>query len=301
MSNLPGEIRDMLPPGRWSSTSYVPLSELPPTALDRAWALFHASLEPVYQSGKLGIVTFQFHLSFHPSESALAYVIECRRRLDGRFRMAAEFRCRRWFTEESWRQRASTALSAQGISWVAADELEHETAQRDRGQIGLPEGEVRKVLPIAREVTTPEFYYVRVHRRHGGEERKLSEEEVKAWAARIENLAAGGALTGPVYFLWGTEHRDVPLRNATDLKEALPENMMFEWKPKAPPGTIGAFFNSGANVRKGGAGGGSGAAEDSVADMLKEPEEDNKGAGNSSKVAASSNEKRGIKRYFSQS
>jgi uncharacterized protein YecE (DUF72 family) len=81
--NLPAAVRDMLPPGRYTSSSYVPLSELPPAAIDKAWSLFIASLEPVYQSGKLGIVTFQFHLSYHPSDNNLKYIIqECRRRLD---------------------------------------------------------------------------------------------------------------------------------------------------------------------------------------------------------------------------
>ncbi|KAL4529373.1 hypothetical protein Ndes2526A_g04164 [Nannochloris sp. 'desiccata'] len=176
------------PPGRYSSSSYVPMSELPAAAINTAWLLFLASLEPVYQAGKLGVVTFQFHLSYHPSESSLAYILECRKRLDSRFQMAAEFRCRRWFTEENWRRKTHAALSAQGIAWVAADELEHETFQKDKEQVGLAPGQKRRVLPVAVEVTTADFFYVRVHRRSGKEERRLTDEEIAAWRARIDRV-----------------------------------------------------------------------------------------------------------------
>ena len=312
LSNLPWEIREMLPPGRWASNSYVPLNDLPAEALDRAWSLFHASLEPVYRAGKLGIITFQFHLSFQPTESNLAYVLECRRRLDCRFRMAAEFRCRRWFTEDAWRPLTITALSSQGIAWVAADELEHETYQRDREQSGLPAGQARKVLPIALEVTTPEFFYVRVHRRHGGEERKLEREEIMAWVERIEGIsdAYASILKGPIYLLWGTEHKDVPLRNANALREGIPRNLRFEWKPKAPPGTIGAFF-SGPGQSLGSAKGDESGGGDEDDGLLEGGEKDdmvpihstdvqiNKDTSRKTSTAqATSN--RGIKRYFSQ-
>jgi hypothetical protein len=48
---------------------------------------------------------------------------------------------------------------------VAADELEHETAQPDRGQTGPRAGEAASLLPIALAVASAEFFYVRVHRR----------------------------------------------------------------------------------------------------------------------------------------
>jgi uncharacterized protein YecE (DUF72 family) len=288
--NLPNIVKDMLPPGRYSSSSYVPMSELPPAAMNTAWSLFIASLEPIYQLGKLGVITFQFHLSFAPTESNMNYILECRRRLDSRFQMATEFRCRRWFTEESWRRKTHAALSSLGIAWVAADELEHETFQKDKAQTGLSPGQKRIVLPVAVEVTTPDFFYVRVHRRSGKEERRLTKEEIAAWKARIEYVIER-KLAGPIYFLWGTDHADVPLRNSRALKEAIPENLWFDWKPEAPAGTIAALFNK--NSKK--------PMEVKATEVEKiiesriEIEEPSKAA----KAPVAAKEK-GIKRFFSQ-
>lgn len=69
------------------------------------------------------------------------------------------------------------------------------------------------MLPIALEVTTPGWHYVRVHRRHGTTDRLLPAGEAEAWAARIERQLAP-RLAGPVYFLWGTDWEDVPIRNS---------------------------------------------------------------------------------------
>lgn len=49
------------------------------------------------QSGKLGCVVFQFHLSFTPSEANKRHVEWCRSRLDSSIDMAVEFRSRAWF------------------------------------------------------------------------------------------------------------------------------------------------------------------------------------------------------------
>lgn len=290
--NLPAAVRDMLPPGRYSS-SYVPMSELPQAAINTAWSLFLASLEPVYQAGKLGVVVFQFHLSYHPSESALAYILECRKRLDSRFPMAAEFRCRRWFIEEKWRRKTHAALSAQGIAWVAADELEHETFQKDKQQTGLAPGQNRIVLPVAVEVTIPDFFYVRVHRRSGKEERRLTNEEIAAWRERIDRVREA-KLAGPIYFNWGTDHADIPLRNCRALKEALPEDLRFEWKPEAPKGTIAALFSKKKTSVKSGEAGESGqkAQENKITEELPTRLEKDE--------SSTKRKEKGIKRFFNQ-
>jgi uncharacterized protein YecE (DUF72 family) len=289
--NLPGLVREMLPPGRYSSNSYIPMSELPPAAVDTAWSLFLASLEPVYQAGKLGVVTFQFHLSYTPSESALSYILECRRRLDSRFQMAVEFRCRRWFKEDKWRVKTHAALSAQGIAWVSADELEHETFQKDKEQTGLAPDQKKVVLPIAVEVTTPDFFYVRIHRRSGKEERRLREEEIAAWRSRIDKVVEA-KLAGPIYFLWGTDHADVPLQNSKALKEALPDNLWFDWKPEAPAGTIAALFSKKKAVVEKTSGG-------EVREAVELPPERIENGESSKKAKAPAKEK-GIKRFFNQ-
>lgn len=45
-----------------------------------------------------------------------------------------------WLTDPAWRVRLREALAAHGISLVSADELAHETEQKDREQTGLPPG-----------------------------------------------------------------------------------------------------------------------------------------------------------------
>ena len=301
-SSLPAGVRAMLPPGRWDPGDYVALSEMPEKAVAATWAAFHAALEPIYRSDKLGVVAFQFHLTFEPSEANLEYVCECRRRLDGRFRMAAEFRSRRWLVDP-WRRRAAAALTAHGIAWVAADELEHETFQKDREQRGLAPGQQRRVLPIAMEVTTPDFFYVRVHRRSGQEERRLTEDEIGGWAARVESLIGEhGAVKGPVYLLWGTDHAYVPQCNREALTAAVPAALQREWRPEAAAGTIAAMFAARKKEGVGGEGGNGRAAAAAVAAAEVEPsppmwkEEGAAAAVGSPKKARP----KGIKRFFSQ-
>lgn len=130
----------------------------------------------------------------------------------------------------------SSWLTSAGICLVAADELRHETAQKDRQQVGLPPGEVRQVLPIALHITQPDFGYVRLHRRHGTTDRLVPQDEIAAWARRLAHLTAAPApregqaaqqqqqqqaagLSGPVYFLWGTDYEDAPLINARALEK----------------------------------------------------------------------------------
>eukprot|EP00887_Chlorella_sp_A99_P001203 scaffold14.g1203.t1 len=211
------------------------MSDMPSACVDRVWQLFHAALEPVYRAGHLGAVVFQFHLGFAPGAANLEYLLSCRRRLDPRFAMAAELRCRAWLTDSAWRSRLCAALAAHGIALVSADELAHESAQKDREQRGLPPGATREVLPIATEVTVPDFLYVRVHRRHGTLDRLLQPEEVAGWAARLRALAP--ALRGPIYFL--------------ALDAALGPALAFDWRRHTrqallrQPGSIGAFFPAG--------------------------------------------------------
>lgn len=293
VASLPAAVRALLPPGRLAPGDYAALGDLPEPAVAATWAAFTAALEPIYRAGKLGVVAFQFHLSFDPTEANLDYVLECRRRLDGRFRMAAEFRCRRWLGDP-WRRRAAAALAAHGVAWVAADELEHETFQKDREQRGLPPGQVRRVLPIAMEVTTPDFFYVRVHRRQGEEERQLTAPEIAAWAARIEGLIEeGGPVKGPVYFLWGTDHKWVPQCNRDALTAALPAALQREWRPEAAAGTIAAMFA--ARKMEGGEGDAAAAAAEVEPSPPVWAEE-----GVAAAVRPKKARPKGLKRFFSQ-
>ena len=97
-----------LPQLPWSSTPSLHLSislslplcgtQLPAGAEQELWAHFHAALEPVHSAGRMGLVVFQFHLSYAPCDEHRAYVLHCRRRLQPKLRMAVEFRNRAWLT-----------------------------------------------------------------------------------------------------------------------------------------------------------------------------------------------------------
>ncbi len=93
----------------------------------------------------------------------------------------------------------STWLAAAGIVLVAADELQHETFQKDRQQVGLQPGQVRQVMPIALAVTSPQLgCYVRVHRRHGTLERRLEQQEIQVgslWGWGVLLLTEHAGLT----------------------------------------------------------------------------------------------------------
>ncbi|PSC76227.1 UPF0759 -like isoform X2 [Micractinium conductrix] len=224
-----------------------------------------ASSGPAGHARRLGLVVFQYHLAFVPSTQNLQYLLRCRSQLDARFAMAVELRCRAWFTDEAWRRRLADALTCQGITLVSADELEHETLQRDREQAGLPPGAVRRLLPTALEVTTPDWHYVRVHRRHGASDRLLPQGEMDAWAVRLaEQLAP--RLRGPIFFLWGTDWEDAPMRNARSLEAAVPPALRCDWRQRCVTaegtqrGTIQYLFAQAAAAGSSG-GGGSGAAD----------------------------------------
>lgn len=220
------------------SKKYIEMRDMPDGVVDMCWKLFNDSLVPVYNANQLGVVLFQFHLSFKPSRDNLQYVAECRSRLDPRYRMAVEFRARAWFTDPAWKMRVKEMCTNLSIGLAAADELEHETYQLDKHQKGLPAGRVKRVLPIALEVTNPEFFYVRVHRRFGMEDRRLEPTEMAAWAQRLYAIANAMYMRQekpvPIYFLWGTDHRNVPLMNKKSLQQALKPKeglSVLEWEP----------------------------------------------------------------------
>lgn len=222
---IPGDIRCKL--SFAGGADYVKLSSLSTGFQDEIWAAFNSTLEPVFAAGSLGVVLFQFHLTFKPSADNRAHVLWCRRQLDPRFEMAVEFRNRDWFIGENFLATCDW-LKANNMALVAADELAHETYQRDREQTGLPEGQIREILPVAWAVTKPSFHYIRVHRREGSK-RLLSDSELQIWVARLQ-IKLPEILQGPIYFMWGTDWEDQPIINARNLKQLLPTSMIFNWK-----------------------------------------------------------------------
>jgi len=222
--SLPRDVREMLVPSPSGRVSY---STMPPRVKDALWERWNDAIAPIIEAGKLGCVVFQFHLSQGVSDALRAHALECKSRLSEGARMAVEFRNRDWITGD---------VGAQTVRWcqehdlllVAADELEHETFQRDRDQKGLPVGAVRRKMPTRLELTVDWGCLIRVHRRHGTTERVLDEAEISFWSERVRALHPKPT-RGPIWVAWGTEWRDAPLKNANALDSAVGDEFAYDW------------------------------------------------------------------------
>lgn len=65
----------------------VSASDLPTDALHAVWERFNEACLPAFEDGKLGLVIFQFHLGFLPSETNRDLIRCCRARLHSNFDM----------------------------------------------------------------------------------------------------------------------------------------------------------------------------------------------------------------------
>jgi hypothetical protein len=65
----------------------VSASDLPTDALHAVWERFNEACLPAFEDGKLGLVIFQFHLGFLPSETNRDLIRCCRARLNSNFDM----------------------------------------------------------------------------------------------------------------------------------------------------------------------------------------------------------------------
>lgn len=76
----------------------IHVKDMQAAMVDALWERFNSVLDLFHEAGKLGVVVFQFHANFMPSNEHIAYVAECRRRLRPQFLMGVEFRSRNWFS-----------------------------------------------------------------------------------------------------------------------------------------------------------------------------------------------------------
>lgn len=232
-SALPHVVRDELPETLRQQTS-VMWEELTKTQQCNLWIKYNSALLPAYQKRKLGVVIFQFHTGFHPSDDNKSHVLECRYYLDARFPMAVEFRSRVWFSEENLSATLDW-LSQHNIGLVVADDLENElygnpvTREKDRAssESALSRG---RVVPIVMALGSCDFAYIRIHRRTG-KHRLLSEGEIKSWGERLRAVELQSKIRGPIYFMWGTDHEDQPVINAKNLTKEIGD-LAYDWKSK---------------------------------------------------------------------
>jgi hypothetical protein len=56
----------------------VSSSDLPPEAVDATWQMFNECCEEAMRVNKLGLIVFQFHLGFKPSDTNRRLIQDCR-------------------------------------------------------------------------------------------------------------------------------------------------------------------------------------------------------------------------------
>jgi uncharacterized protein YecE (DUF72 family) len=98
---LPASMRALLPGAlRLTRRGDLEDSALPPEALDAAFSVFRAAVEPIAQAGKLGYVLFQFAPWVHYAPAQLDYLVSLPGRLPG-WTVAVEFRHRSWYGDHT--------------------------------------------------------------------------------------------------------------------------------------------------------------------------------------------------------
>ncbi len=213
-SSLPAEVQARLPAEpRRTRRGEIDVAAFGPEALEAAFRVFRAALEPLVEAGKLGYVLFQFAPWVRFSPERLEWIAALPARLGG-LAVAVEFRDRSWFPDHA----APTldALAAARVAHVVVD---------------APA--VPNAVPLVRAVTAP-VAVLRLHGRHAeGWLRQLrgegpsvrekydylySEAELRGLLPDVEALAREAE---EVFVSFNNNNRDYPVRNALMLKRLL--------------------------------------------------------------------------------
>jgi uncharacterized protein YecE (DUF72 family) len=179
-NTLPKSIREALPP-RLLGKNRVYLQDLRPAQVNELWDRYREALAPLQESGKLGLVLFQFPPGFGATTENATYIQSCKAELEG-FGLAVEFRNRSWF-EAPVKERTPEFLRENGLALVCVD---------------MPQGLAVSIPSMA--VTTAKDAYIRLHGRNGDNwERQdasvsnlhdywYAEDELEEWIPRIRQL-----------------------------------------------------------------------------------------------------------------
>jgi uncharacterized protein YecE (DUF72 family) len=188
----------------------VYLADLDEAVVDDVWDRFLGALAPLHEAGKLGSLLFQFPPWFGISRANKHYVLECKRRCEP-YRMCVELRNASWMTEEN-RDETLDFLASYAVPYVVVD---------------MPQGFRSSIPPIV--AATADLSVVRFHgHSEKWESRDIyerfgylySEEELRQWAPRIEQLAE--QVSGDVHVLTNNCYRDHAQVNARQLAQQLP-------------------------------------------------------------------------------
>lgn len=134
------------------------------------WDAYNENIEPVIASNKLGCVLFQFQAGFIANEENRLHLLDCRRRLSSKCKMAGiVFLEDRYLSEVEFRSK----------TWLLEPELSKTVEFLTKNKICFACSDEPALVPIILRGTT-DFAYIRVHRRVGSN-RILSEVEIEAW------------------------------------------------------------------------------------------------------------------------
>ena len=211
---LPAELQLLLPRNpRLTRRGEIVSDSLPPEALDQAFRLFRAAIDPLARAGKLGYVLFQFAPWVRFDHARLDYLASLPSRLPG-CTLAVEFRDRSWLpghVDETLR-----VLREAGLVHVIVDAP------------GAP-----NAVPYLPELTTSTAVF-RLHGRNAegwmrqlrGEEPSVREKydylysdaELQALQPDVEAAAAEAE---QVFVSFNNNNRAYPVKNALAMKRLL--------------------------------------------------------------------------------
>jgi uncharacterized protein YecE (DUF72 family) len=184
--------------------------DLDQRVIDQMWERFVAALMPLHEAGKLGTLLFQFPQWFPIGKRNKAYVLECKRRAEP-LSICVEFRNKTWMSEDNQAETLDF-LTGYGLPYVCVD---------------MPQGFVSSIPPVV-AATTSDLAVMRFHGHNADEwesgsvQRRFaylySEDELKEWAPKLEELAAQVSST---HVLMNNCHRDYAQRNAAQLAALL--------------------------------------------------------------------------------
>jgi uncharacterized protein YecE (DUF72 family) len=212
--SLPADVQRLLPARpRLTHRGEVSATEFPAEALDEAFRLFRAAVQPLADAGKLGYVLFQFAPWVHFDRAWLEYLESLPGHLPG-WALAAEFRHRSWLPEHT--AQTLHALRGAGIAHVVVDGPATEAA--------VPR------VPVA----TARTAVLRLHGRNAegwlrqvrGEEPAVREKydylytepELRTLVPEVEQLARESE---DVFISFNNNNRSYPVRNALMMRRLL--------------------------------------------------------------------------------
>ncbi|QXJ21181.1 DUF72 domain-containing protein [Actinomadura graeca] len=175
--------------GQVPAKQSVYLKDVPEPVAEEVWERFLSALWPLYEARKLGAVLFQFPRWFPFGQRNRAYIAEVKERC-APVRICVEFRHHSWLDEEN-RDATLEFLTRLDVPYVGVD---------------MPQGHSSSVPPVL--AATSDLAVVRFHGHSPRWDSRnvydkyaylYDEDELRAWARRIQELAVDTAATHVVF------------------------------------------------------------------------------------------------------